>query len=148
MKCLSYSEYARLQILCYQWIHLHEKNSQWCETLMGCFHQQSNETSLPDENTPLWVPAVFSPILLPHDARNTSNHGCVNILMYCDNHLLFTDKCVCTSPDSEDNKDGAAASGNDDRATERQWDACALPREVERHASCVDDNGGKAARPH
>lgn len=93
----SSSEYALLRIFCYQWIHMHEKNSQWCETLMGCFHQQSNETSLADENTPLWVPTVFWPILLPHGRRDTSNHGCVNICMYCDS-LLCTDKCVCRSP--------------------------------------------------
>lgn len=82
-------------ILCHQWIHQHEKNSHWCETLMVCFHQQSNETN---ENTPLWVPTVFWPFVLPRDTPNTSYHGCVNIFMYCDNHLLCTDKCVCTSP--------------------------------------------------
>lgn len=82
-----------------------EKTVSFCWCFCWCFHQQSNETSLPDENTPLWVPTVFWPILLPRDTirHDTSNHGCVNIFMYCDNHLLCTDKCVYTSPDSEDN---------------------------------------------
>lgn len=103
VKCLSYSEYTRLQILCYQWIHLHEKNSQWCETMMGCFHQQSNETSLPDENTPLWVPTVFWPILPPHDTRKSRLRQYIHVLWQP--FTVHWQMCLPVSVDSEDNLD-------------------------------------------